>query len=474
MDEYHGTQVADPYRWLEDSDTPESRTWIEAQNRLTFGFLESIPSREHLLNRLTELWDYPKEGAPVRRSGRYFQFRNSGLQNQNVLYVMDSVDGDARVLLDPNALSVDGTVALTQWAVSPDGTLLAYATSESGSDWLTWRVRTIESGEDLPDVLQWSKFSEAAWLKDGSGFYYSRYKQPEEGAEITELNQYQKLYFHRIGDAQEDDDLVYQRPDEKQWGFAAEVSDDGNYLVIHVWQGTDTRNRVFYQDLDSNADFVELIQELEAEYIFLGNDGPVFYFRSDSNAPLGCVLATASSNPSDRKTLIPEQQDALQHMIMVNDEFVGLYLHDATHQIARFSLSGKSLGTIDLPAIGSIPSTLNDFELSGRRDHDELFFSFWSFLHPNTPYRFDFQTGEAKPMSAPPIDFDMSGYVTRPVFVRSKDRTRLSLFLTHRSDLQADGTNPTLLYGYGGFNVSLTPRFSVSNLVWLEHGGVLA
>ena len=474
MDDYHGIQVADPYRWLEDSDTPESRTWIEAQNHLTFGFLEGIPSREHLLNRLTELWDYPKEGTPVRRSGRYFQFRNSGLQNQNVLYVMDSIDGEPRVLLDPTALSVDGTVALTQWAVSPDGALLAYATSESGSDWLTWRVRTIESGEDLPDVLQWSKFSKASWLKDGSGFYYSRYKQPEEGAETTELNQYQKLYFHRIGDAQENDELVYERRDKKEWGFAAEVSDDGNYLVIHVSQGTDTRNRVFYRDLDSDADFVELIQELEAEYIFLGNDGPVFYFRSNSNAPLGCVLAIDTENPIDRKTLIPEQRDALQHMIMVNDEFVGLYLHDAAHQISRYDLDGKSLGAIDLPAIGSIPSTPNDFELTGRRDHDELFFSFWSFLQPSTAYRFDFQTGEANPISLPAIDFDVSDLVTRQVFVRSKDGTQLPLFLTHRSDLQTDGTNPTLLYGYGGFRISLTPRFSVSNLVWLERGGVLA
>ena len=425
-------------------------------------------------DRLTELWDYPKEGAPFRRADRYFQFRNSGLQNQNVLYVMDSVDGEARVLLDPNALSVDGTVALTRWAVSPGGALLAYATSESGSDWLTWRVRTIESGEDLPDVLRWSKFSEASWLKDSSGFYYSRYDRPEDGAGTTGLNQHHKLYFHQIGERQESDELIYQRRDEKEWGFAAEVSDDGDYLVVHVSQGTDTRNRVFYQDLDSNADFVELIQELEAEYIFLGNDGPVFYFRSDSNAPLGCVLAIDTENPIDRKTLIPEQQDALQHMLMVNNEFVGLFLHNATHQIARFSLDGKLLGAIDLPTFGSIPTTLNDFELTGRRDQDELFFSFWSFLHPNTAYRFDFQTGEAKPISLPPIDFDVSGYVTRQIFVRSKDGTQLPLFLTHRSDMQTDGTNPTLLYGYGGFKISLTPRFSVSNLVWLEQGGVLA
>ena len=245
-------------------------------------------------------------------------------------------------------------------------------------------------------MLRWSKFSEASWLNDSSGFYYSRYDRPEDGAGTTGLNQYHKLYFHQIGERQESDELIYQRRDEKEWGFAAEVSDDGGYLVVHVSQGTDTRNRVFYQDLDSNAEFVELIQELEAEYIFLGNDGPVFYFRSDSNAPLGCVLAIDIENPIDRKTLIPEQQDALQHMLMVNNEFVGLFLHNATHQIARFSLDGKLLGAIDLPTFGSIPTALNDFELTGRRDQDELFFSFWSFLRPNTAYRFDFSNGRSQ------------------------------------------------------------------------------
>ncbi len=387
---------------------------------------------------------------------------------------MNSIDGEARVLVDPNTLSEDGTVALTQWAVSPDGALLAYATSESGSDWLTWRVRNVGSGEDLPDLILWSKFSKASWLKDSSGFYYSRYNQPAEGRETTELNQYHKLYFHRVGEAQGNDKLVYERQDEKEWGFDAEVSDDGNYLVIHVWQGTDKRNRVFYQDLNSNADTVELIPELQSEYIFLGNDGPIFYFRSDSDAPLGRVIAIDTLDAKDHKTLIPEQQDALEYMIMVNNEFVGLYLHDAHHRIARFNLNGESLGAIKLPTLGSVPSTLNDYELTGKRDHDELFFSFWSFLHPSTVYRFDFQTEKTERVSSPALNFDTRKFVTRQVFVTSKDGTQLPMFLTHRSDMEAGGSNPTLLYGYGGFSISLTPRFSVSNLVWLEQGGVLA
>ena len=461
---------------MEDSDSPETRAWIEAQNKITFDFLEGIPERGRIRDRLTELWDYPKEGAPVRRAGGYFQLRNTGLQNQDVLYVMDSLKDEARVLVDPNALSEDGTVALTRWEVSPDGALLAYATSESGSDWLTWRVREVASGEELPDLLRWSKFSDAAWLKNSSGFYYSRYEQPASGDETTALNQYQKLYFHRMGEPQEQDERIYERPDQKEWGFSAEVTEDGSYLVIHVWQGTDRRNRVFYLDLSSKSETRELIPSLEAEYVFLGNDGPLFYFRSDLEAARGRVLAIDTENPDAEKweTLVPEHEDVLQHALMVNNEFVGLYLHDAHHRIARYDLDGKFLGAIDLPTIGAVPSTINEFELTGRRFHDELFFSFWSFLYPNTVYRFDFKSELAEQTSSPPLNFAISDFVTRQVFVTGKDGTELPLFLTHRRDIKPDGTNQTLLYGYGGFRISLTPRFSVSNLVWLEQGGVLA
>ena len=387
---------------------------------------------------------------------------------------MDSIDGKARVLVDPNALSEDGTVSLTRWAPSPDGELVSYTTSASGSDWLIWYVRNVETGEDLPDELRWSKFTEASWLTDGSGFYYSRYDQPAEGDEATGLNQYQKLYFHLVGEPQDNDELVYERPDKKEWGFGAEVSDDGLFLVIHVWKGTDTRKRVFYKELNSNADPVELIPNLEADYAFLGSDGPIFYFRTDSDAPLGRVVAIDTRDPKNHKTLVAEQQDALEHMLMVNDEFIWLYLHDAHHRIARYDLSGSPLGAIDFPAIGSVPGTLNEYELTGKRSHDELFYSFWSFLNPATVFRFDFEAGTTERVSSPALNFDTEKFVTRQVFVTSKDGTQVPMFLTHVSDLNTDGTNPTLLYGYGGFNISLTPRFSVSNLVWLEQGGVLA
>lgn len=292
VDDYHGTKVPDPYRWLEDTESSETKSWIEAQNKLTFELLEKIPARQQIHERLTELWDYPKASALIRKGNRYFQLRNTGLQNQDVQFVKDKGDPEDRVLLDPNILSEDGTVALNTWAVSNDGNWLAFAISTSGSDWLTWHVRNVSSGEDLPDEIQWSKFSEAAWKKDGTGFYYSCYDAPEPGEDYTGTNYNQKLYFHKRGTEQESDVLVYARPDQKEWGFNAVVTEDGNYLILYVWLGTDTRNRVFYQDLREDSSFIELIPDLEAAYHFVGNDDEVFYFRTDLDAPRARLIAT--------------------------------------------------------------------------------------------------------------------------------------------------------------------------------------
>ncbi|MBN1139836.1 MAG: S9 family peptidase [Anaerolineae bacterium] len=475
-DDYHGTLVADPYRWLEETDSPQTRDWIEAQNALTFDFLARIPARDGIRRRLTELWDYAKASAPVERGGRYFQLRNTGLQNQDVLYVMDAPDGEARVLLDPNTLSADGTVALTGWSPSDDGRWLAYATSASGSDWLTWRVRDVTTGQDLSDLIEWSKFSGAAWRKDGSGFYYARYDPPVSGQDYTGVNYYQKLYFHRLSEPQAQDVLVYDRPDQKEWGFSAGVSEDGRYLILTVWQGTDVRNRLFYQDLQSAGPIVELIPELEAAYHFVGNDGPLFYFRTDLDAPRGRLIAVDISRPdkSAWRTLIPESADTLEFVTMIHDELVALYLHDAYHLLRRFDLQGRLLADIALPTLGSIPSTGEFFNLTGRRTDDVMFYGFSSFLYPLTIYRYDFDQGKSELLFAPPLNFDAGQYITRQVFVTSKDGTRIPMFLTHRCDLKLDGRNPTLLYGYGGFNISTVPAFIVSRLIWLEVGGVLA
>ena len=337
-DDYHGTLVSDPYRWLEDTDSQETKAWIKAQNDLTFRYLNQIPNREDIHQRLSELWDYPKQWAPIKRGDRYFQLRNTGLQNQDLLYVFGSLDDEPRLLLDPNTLSEDGTAAVVQWAASPEGRWLAYAVSESGSDWMTWRVRDVDTGDDLPEKLEWSKFSEAYWRKDSSGFYYSRYDSPESGEDYTAQNYYQKVYFHRLGEPQSQDRLIYERPDHKEWGFSAEVSADDRYLVLNVWQGTDVRNRIFYQDLAADQPVVELIPQLEAAYLFVGNDGPVFYFQTNLDAPKGRLIAVDITQPKKDfwRTILPETSDTIETIKRVNGEFIVLtpvsYTHLRAHE----------------------------------------------------------------------------------------------------------------------------------------------
>jgi prolyl oligopeptidase len=476
QDDYHGTLVSDPYRWLEDTESPETKAWIKTQNKVTFDFLENISARKDILNQMTEIWDYPKASALFRKGNRYFQLQNTGLQNQDVLYVREKHNSEARVLLDPNTLTEDGTAALNIWTVSKDGSWLAYAISTSGSDWLTWRIRDVSTGEDLPEKIEWSKFSDASWKSDGSGFYYSRYDAPKPGEDYTGTNYFQKLYFHKLGTDQEDDQLIYERPDQKEWGFNAEVSDDGNYLILYVWLGTDRRNRIFYQDLRENSPIVELIPDLEAAYHFVGNDDGVFYFRTDLEAPRArlIVIDTGTPDRENWRTLIPESDDVLETVMMVHDEFIGLYMHDAHHLIKRFSIDGAYLGEIELPTLGAISNSGNLINLAGRREDAELFYGFWSFLYPQTIYRFDFNTQKSEVVFSPALDFDPSGYETRQVFVPSKDGTLVPMFLTHKRDVALDGNNAVLLYGYGGFNISVTPSFSASLVVWLERGGVYA
>jgi len=473
-DDYHGTSVADPYRWLEDPDSPESRAWIEAQNRLTFDYLTKIPQRQHIRERLTELWNYEKFRTPFRRGDRLFIFKNDGLQNQDVLYVMPSLDGEPEVLLDPNTLSEDGTVALSGLAISEDAQYIAYGLSTSGSDWQEWKVRRIETGEDLDDHLQWVKFSGASWTHDGDGFYYSRYDEPSEKTQFEDVNYYQKLYYHRLGTPQSEDRLVYQRPDEKEWGFGGRVTQDGRYLVISVWRGTERKNLLFYQDLSQpSSPIVELISTFEASYSFVDNDGPLFWIETDRDAPRGRVIAidvtTASEGESHQwQDVIPEAEETLQSVGTLNNQFVVKYLKDAYSTVKIFGLDGTPVRQVELPGIGSVGG------FGGRRSDTDTFYSFTGFTTPATVYRYDMTTGESSLFRQPDVAFDPSQYVTTQVFYPSRDGTQVPMFITHKAGLNLDGTNPTLLYGYGGFNVSLTPAFSVSNLVWMELGGLYA
>ncbi len=469
----HGVAVPDPYRWLEDPDSPESRAWIEAQNARTFAFLEAIPARERIRARLTALWDYEKYGAPFKEGGRYFFFKNDGLQNQSVLYTQESLDTGPRLLLDPNTLSADGTVALSNLAVSEDGALLAYGLSTAGSDWQEWRVREVATGADRADHLRWVKFSGAAWTHDGAGFFYSRYAEPDPATLLEDANYFQKLYYHRLGTPQGEDVLVYERPDEKEWGFDGHVTDDGRYLIISVWQGTETKSRVFYAELPGGAlpdapAITPLLTDFDASYSFIDNDGPVFLFRTDLDAPRGRIIAVDTCNPAERREVIPQAAETLEGGAVAGDRLIAAYLKDAHTQVKLFTLDGRFDREVALPGLG----TASGF--GGRRGDPETFYAFTSFTRPTTIYRYDVATGEQAVFRAPVVGFDPEVFETRQVFITSKDGTRVPLFLTHQRGLELDGNRPVYLYGYGGFNISQTPALAINTLVWMEMGGVFA
>lgn len=471
VDRYHGTEIPDPYRWLEDPDSEETKAWIEAENEVTFGFLKKIPQRESIKQRLTKLWNYERFGLPRKRGDRYFYTRNDGLQNQSVLHVTDGIAGEARVLLDPNQWAEDGTVALAGWTPSEDGKLLAYGVAAAGSDWREWKVLNVDTGEELSDHLKWVKFSGVSWMKDGSGLFYSRYDEPQQGEEFTAANYYQKLYFHKIGDEQSNDVLVYERPDEKEWGFDGHVTEDAKFLIITVWRGTERKNQVFYKDLtDPKAEVVELLAGFEFEYDFIGNDGDTFWFNTDDQAPLRRVVAINVREPHRDawQEVIPEAQEVLQGVGLVGERFLALYLKDAASHVRIFDLGGTYIRDVDLPAIGSASG------FGGRRTDRETFYYFSNYTAPGTIYKYEIESGQSTVFRQPTVDFDPEAYETRQVFYESKDGTRIPMFITHKRGIQLDGSNPTLLYAYGGFNISLTPGFSVSNLVWLERGGIYA
>jgi prolyl oligopeptidase len=471
VDDYYGTLVADPYRWLEDDNSSATRAWVEAENKVTFAFLGKIPQRAAIKRRLTELWDYERFGVPFKEGGRYFITRNDGLQNQSVLYTMAALDAEPVLLLDPNKLSADGTVALADYRVSHDGNLLAYGLSRAGSDWQDWKVRDVRTGNDLPDEIHWVKFSSASWTKDNRGFFYSRYDEPAKADELKGVNYFHKLYFHRLGSPQSRDKLVYQRPDQKEWGFGGEVTEDGRYLIITVSQGTDTRNRVFYRDLTQpDGSTVELLNDFDAAYDFIGNVGSEFYFRTDLAAPLGRVIAIDVTKPerSSWREVIPQSPDRLQSVTLVNDQLVGDYLKDAHSAVRIFGRDGSLVREVALPGLGSSSG------FGGKRMDAETFYAFTSFTTPATIYRYDMTTETSTVFRRPKLRFNPDDYQTEQVFYASKDGTRVPMFITHRKGLKLDGNNPTYLYGYGGFDISITPSFTPAIPVWMEMGGVFA
>ncbi|HIE95629.1 MAG TPA: S9 family peptidase [Fuerstia sp.] len=472
-DDFHGTKVDDPYRWLED-DVRESKdvaAWVEAQNKLTFDYLKTIPGRDNIEERITELWNYEKISAPSKEGGRYYFFRNDGLQNQSVLYVQKTLDDEPRILIDPNTWSKDGTVALSGSEFSDDGKYGAYGIQDGGSDWRTWRIMEVESGKLLDDELKWIKFSSIAWTPDSKGFFYSRYDEPEEGAEFQSLNLNQRVFYHRVGTAQSADELVYERSDNPNWGFGADVSEDGRYLVLTVWKGTDDRYRVVVKDLQTpGAKPFMLIDNFDYEYSFLGNEGSTLLFQTNLNAPLRRVIAIDLDKPQMEHwtEVVAETENTLTSASIVGDMIVGRYLKDARTQVRWYGMDGTFVRDVDFPGIGAASG------FGGKKDQNETFYSFSSFATPPSTYRYDIKTGESTLLRRADVKFDPEEYETKQVFYSSKDGTKVPMFICHRKGIKLDGSNPVLLYGYGGFNISLPPSFRVSRLAWLEMGGVFA
>ncbi|HEX5340788.1 MAG TPA: prolyl oligopeptidase family serine peptidase [Gammaproteobacteria bacterium] len=474
IDNYFGTKVPAPYQWMENLNDPAVAKWVDAENKLTFAYLDKIPERAWMKARLTKLWNYPKVGVPQREAGKLFFSKNTGLQNQSVVFEADSVAAKPRMLIDPNTLSADGSVALQDYVPSRDGHYLAYALSQGGSDWETIHVRDLGTGKDTSDEVQWVKFSGISWTRDNKGFFYSRYPAPPKGEAISDRVENQALYYHRLGTPQSADKLIYARTDLPEWIIGGSVSEDGRYLFVYLVNGTSAKNELLYADLGDpahpkvSAKIKPLFTANDAEYAPLGNLGDTVFLQTTRDAPKRRIVSFRLDAPARWTTVVPESDNVIQGSLMAGGEVVVQYLVDARSEVRLFTSSGKSKGTLALPGIGSVRG------LSGRNDTPELFYGFTSYLYPTTVYRYDLKHARTTVFFKPKVPFDPSRYVTRQVFYHSKDGTRVPMFITARKDLKLDGSNPTILYSYGGFNINITPSFSPMLPVWLEMGGVYA
>ena len=466
-DDYHGTVVADPYRWLENDTSAETEAWVKAQNAVTFAYLEKIPFRNQIKERLEKMWNYPKYGVTFKKGDRYFYFKNDGLQNQSVLYVQESLDSKPEVLLDPNTLSKDGTVALAAFDVSKDGKYLAYAIARAGSDWNEIFVLEIETGKQLSDHLEWIKFSGISW--QGDGFYYSRYDKPK-GSELSGKNEFHKVYFHRIGTPQEKDVLIYENKKEPLRNYSADVTDDEKFLIIYETEST-SGNALYFKDLTKhNTGFITLVDDFENDFMVVDDYHGKLLVRTNRDAPKYRLLLIDPEKPQPKhwKTLLPEKEEVLEGVTLTGGKMVAEYMKDAASVAYIYNMDGHKVAGLNLPGIGTMAG------FNGNKDDSIAFYGFTSFTFPLTVYKYDISKNESTVYRAPQIDFDASQYETEQVFYASKDGTRIPMFIVHKKGLELNGENPTLLYGYGGFNISLTPAFSITRLLLLEQGGVFA
>lgn len=471
-DDYFGTKVADPYRWLEDPNSEETKAWVAAQNAHTKAALAGLPGRDAIVERLKKLMNYARTSVPSKSGKYWISWRNTGLQNQDVLYKSKTLRGTPEVLLDPNALSADGTAALAGTSFSRDGKLMGYSISRNGSDWTEWRVRDVATGQDLPDLIRWTKTSGANWAKDGSGFYYTRYPEPKAGDEYQGANRDSKVYFHKLGTPQEADELIYERPDKPSWSFSAGPTADGRYLVIYQYEGTEPKYRVYVKDLKKKgSSFQPLFDRFDAAYTIVGSQGDIFYVQTTNGAPRRRLIAVDARDPRPEswKEIIPqpEGRDVLEEVVKTKGGFATVVMHDA-HQLLKFhDKTGALKSEARLPGPGSI----SGFSEEGRRGG---YLQYSSYNHPRTIFHVNDKTGELRAFSRPKVDFDPKKYEVKQVFYPSKDGTKVPMFIVHKKGMKLDGANPTYLYGYGGFNISLNPGYSSTMASWLEMGGVYA
>ncbi|MDR0604860.1 MAG: prolyl oligopeptidase family serine peptidase [Bacteroidales bacterium] len=465
VDEYFGVKISDPYRWLEDDRSAETEAWVEAQNKVTFGYLDKIPFRTALKDKLTALADYERYGSPFKKNGKYYFFKNDGLQNQSVLYVQDALTAEAAVFLDPNTLSEDGTVALSGISFSNNGKYFAYTVSRSGSDWVEIYVMDLHTGKLLDDHIQWAKFTDASW--QGDGFYYSAYDAPQKGKEFSGVNENHKIYYHKIGEPQSKDRLVYRNSSYPKRFYSASVDEDERILFIFE-SGDGRGNNLYVQDLTKkNAEIIQIANNMDNSYTPVEVLEDRILISTNDNAPKYKIMETSIASPQQEnwKELIPETDAVLSSASVIGNKLILNYEQDASSHVYRYDLNGKLLNQIDLPSLGTA-------NFSGKKDDHEAFFVFTSFTFPTSIYRYDTETNKTELYRRPEVNFKSEDYITEQIFFSSKDGTKVPMFLTYKKGLKKDGKNPVLLYGYGGFNVSLTPSFSTSRLPFLENGGI--
>ena len=474
VEDYFGTKVADPYRWMEDLDSKQVADWVAAENQVTLDYLAKLPMREHFRKRITELWDYPRVSIPIRAGGRFFYVKNSGLQRQSPLYMRSSLTAPATLVVDPNVLSPDGSLSLAQWEPSHDGRLLAYGLSEGGADWRTLHVRDVDSGKDLPDEVRWMRFSNISWTNDSKGFFYSRYPEPPKGKALEAALSGHSIYYHRIGTLQAQDRLIYSRKDLPTWFVTGKVTEDGRYLIVSIQKGADNNNRVYYADLGDpmrpaiGVPVQPLIEEDDAEFAVFGNAGRVLYLRTDQASPNRKVIAVDLARPAQAnwRTIIPEERQAIETVSLIGGRLVVQYLVDVRSHVSLFGLDGSLQDDLLLPGTGTVAG------IEGRQDAPEIFYAFNSPLSPTTVFVYDPRSKQQTPFEAARPPVDLAQYETKELVATSKDGTRVPFFLTWRKGLALDGNHPAMIYGYGGFSISMLPTYRLDVPAWLELGGI--